>query len=48
VLSVLAGGDIEGDEDGVDAEAESEAAARTFLGEASFALLQELDEAGLE
>ena len=48
VLSVLAGGDIEGDEDGGGAEAESEAAARTFLGEASFALLQELDEAGLE
>ena len=46
VLSVLAGGDIEGDEEGADAEAE--AAARAFLGEEAFALLQELDEAGLE
>src|SRR6187399_3053453 len=29
VLSVLAGGDVEGDGDGVDAQAESEAAARS-------------------
>jgi hypothetical protein len=48
VLSVLAGGDIEGDDDSADTEAESEAAARGFLGEEAFALLQELDAAGLE
>ena len=48
VLSVLAGGDVEGDEDGADAEAESEAAARAFLGDEAYALLQELDAAGLE
>ena len=48
VLSVLAGGDVEGDEDGFDAQAESEAAARTFLGDKAYALLQELDAAGLE
>ena len=48
VLSVLAGGDVEGDEDGVDAAAESEAAARTFLGDEAYTLLQELDAAGLE
>jgi hypothetical protein len=48
VLSVLAGGDVEGDEDGVDAEAESEAAARAFLGDEAYTLLQELDAAGLE
>jgi hypothetical protein len=48
VLSVLAGGDVEGDEDGVDAQAESEAAARAFLGDEAYRLLQELDAAGLE
>ena len=52
VLSVLAGGDVESDvegaEDGADAQAESEAAARTFLGDDAYALLQELDAAGLE
>jgi hypothetical protein len=45
---VVAGGDIEGDDDSADTEAESEAAARGFLGEEAFALLQELDAAGLE
>jgi len=48
VLSVLAGGDVEGDGDGVDAQAESEAAARAFLGDDAYTLLQELDAAGLE
>jgi hypothetical protein len=48
VLSVLAGGDVEGDDDGADAEAESEAAARAFLGDEAYTLLQELDAAGLE
>ncbi len=32
----------------VDAQAESEAAARTFLGDEAYTLLQELDAAGLE
>ena len=48
VLSVLAGGDIEGDDDADDAEAEAEAAARAFLGEAGYDLLLELDAAGAE
>jgi hypothetical protein len=43
VLSVLAGGDIEGDDDADDAEAEAEAAARAFLGEAAYDQLLELD-----
>ena len=45
---MLAGGDVEGDEDGVTPAAESEAAARTFLGDEAYTLLQELDAAGLE
>jgi hypothetical protein len=48
VLSVLAGGDIEGDDDADDAEAEAEAAARGFLGEAAYDQLLELDAAGAE
>jgi len=56
VLSVLAGGEIEDDEDEAgadgaaetDAEAEAEAAARAFLGDEAYDLLQELDAAGLE
>ncbi len=32
----------------MDAQAESEAAARTFLGDEAYTLLQELDAAGLE
>ena len=47
VLGVLAGGDIEADDDGVedlaDATAEAEAAARGFLGDEAYELLQELD-----
>ena len=48
VLSVLAGGDIEGEDDAGDAEAEAEAAAREFLGEAAYEQLLELDAAGAE
>ena len=48
VLSVLAGGDVESEEDGADPQAESEAAARRFLGDEAYDLLQELDAAGLE
>ncbi len=42
VLSVLAGGDVE-DEDGGDAGADAEAAARSFLGDAAYELLGTLD-----
>jgi len=48
VLSVLAGGDIEGDDDDADAEAEAETAAREFLGSAAYEQLQELDAVELE
>lgn len=50
VLSVLAGGDIESvdGEDSGDAEAEAEAAARNFLGDAAYLLLNELDAAALD
>ena len=48
VLAVLAGGDIEGDDDAGDAEAEAEAAARAFLGDEAYDLLGELDATGLE
>jgi hypothetical protein len=54
VLSVLAGGEIEADDDDADdadladATAEAEAAARAFLGDVAFELLQELDGADLE
>ena len=48
VLSVLAGGDLEGDDDAADAEAAAEAAARAFLGEAAYDQLLELDAAGAE
>ncbi len=49
VMSVLAGGDVESDEDEggepVDVTAETEAAVRTFLGDTAYSLLLELDEA---
>ena len=49
VMSVLAGGDVESDEDDgsepVDVTAETEAAVRAFLGDAAYNLLLELDEA---
>jgi len=49
VMSVLAGGDVESDEDDgaepVDVTAATEAAVRSFLGDAAYALLLELDEA---
>lgn len=57
VLSVLAGGEIEADEeldgelgedDLADAGPEAEAAARAFLGDAAYDLLLELDAAGME
>jgi hypothetical protein len=47
VLSVLAGGEVE-DEDGEDAGADTEAAARDFLGDEAYALLLQLDEEGAE
>ena len=50
VLSVLAGGDVEDeDEDAVEEAGEdAEKAARAFLGDAGYELLNELDAAGLE
>ena len=47
VMSVLAGGDMEAEEDEGSEEvtADAEAAVRTFLGDAGYALLLELDEA---
>jgi hypothetical protein len=51
VLSVLAGGDVESDEDDgtdVDVTAETEAAVRAFLGDSAYAMLLELDEAESE
>ncbi len=52
VMSVLAGGDVEADEDDgsepVDVTAETEAAVRAFLGDAAYSLLLELDEAEAE
>jgi hypothetical protein len=49
VMSVLAGGDVEADEDDgaepVDVTAETETAVRAFLGDAAYNLLLELDEA---
>jgi hypothetical protein len=47
VLSVLAGGEVE-DEEGEDAGDDTEAAARSFLGDEAYDLLVELDEAGSE
>lgn len=47
VLSVLAGGDVE-DEDGDEAGEDAEAAARAFLGDEAYDLLNELDAAGIE
>jgi hypothetical protein len=47
VLSVLAGGDVE-DEDGAEAGDDAEAAAREFLGDDAYGLLNELDAAGVE
>jgi hypothetical protein len=47
VLSVLAGGDVE-DEDGEAATEDAEAAARAFLGDEAYQLLNELDAEGLE
>ena len=46
VLSVLAGGDVE-DEDGAEAGEDTEAAARAFLGDEAYELLNELDAEGL-
>ena len=48
VLSVLAGGDVEDDEDGADAGPDAEAAARSFLGDEAYELLSELDAAGID
>ncbi len=50
VLSVLAGGDVEDEEGGESEEAgeDAEAAARAFLGDEAYELLNELDAAGLE
>jgi hypothetical protein len=50
VLSVLAGGDVEDDEGEEHEEAgeDAEAAAREFLGDEAYELLNELDAAGLE
>jgi hypothetical protein len=51
VLSVLAGGDVEDEEDedaGEEAGEDAEKAARAFLGDAAYELLNELDAAGLE
>jgi hypothetical protein len=50
VLSVLAGGDVEDEENGETEEAgeDAEAAARAFLGDEAYELLNELDAAGLE
>jgi hypothetical protein len=48
VLSVLAGGDVEAEDDeGAVAATETEAAARAFLGEEAYALLLRLDDEGL-
>jgi hypothetical protein len=49
VLSVLAGGEVEAeDAEGEAAADETEAAARTFLGDEAYALLLQLDEEGFE
>ena len=49
VLSVLAGGDVDTeDPEGESAAAESEAAARAFLGDDAYALLLSLDEVDAE
>jgi len=49
VLSVLAGGDVEADDpEGEAAAAETEAAARGFLGDEAYALLLQLDAEGIE
>ncbi len=52
VMSVLAGGDVEADEDDgeapVDVTAETEASVRAFLGDANYELLLELDDAESE
>lgn len=49
VLSVLAGGDVEAEDAGGEAAAaETEAAARAFLGDEAYALLLALDEEGVE
>ena len=50
-MSVLAGGDIEDEDDATAHEAagvDAEAAARAFLGDEAYELLNELDAAGLE
>ncbi len=47
MLSVLAGGDVE-DEDGGAADEDAEAAARAFLGDEAYELLNELDAEGIE
>jgi hypothetical protein len=49
VLSVLAGGEVEAeDPEGAAAAAETETAARGFLGDEAYALLLQLDEEGFE
>jgi hypothetical protein len=49
VMSVLAGGEVEAEDPGGEtAAAESEAAARAFLGDDAYALLRTLDEEELE
>jgi hypothetical protein len=49
VLSVLAGGEVEGDDDeAADAGPDAELAARSFLGDVAYDVLLELDAAGLE
>ena len=51
VLSVLAGGDVEAEDESdepLDVIAETEAAVRGFLGDGAYELLLELDEAGAE
>jgi hypothetical protein len=48
VLSVLAGGDVEDEEDGDDAGEDAEASARAFLGDDAYDLLLALEAAGAE
>lgn len=51
VLSVLAGGDVEADDESdepLDVTAETEAAVRAFLGDAAYDTLLELDASGAE
>jgi hypothetical protein len=45
VLSVLAGGDVEGEDDSADAGPDAEAAARAFLGDEAYDAVLQLDAA---